>query len=54
MQVTLVIRYWVKFFDILEEVIEKENNSRDGCWLWNLKKGITDKRGKASAINLGS
>jgi hypothetical protein len=29
MQVILLIRYWVKFFDILEEVIEKENNSRD-------------------------
>jgi hypothetical protein len=25
----IVISYWVKFFDILEEVIEKENNSRD-------------------------
>jgi hypothetical protein len=30
----IAISYWVKFFDILEEVIEKENNSRDGCWLW--------------------
>ena len=44
MQVTVSVQYWVTFFDILEEVIEKENNSRGLLQALDVSKRKKEKR----------